>query len=47
MVTPHVASATVRGRERMVGMAVEQVLMALAGERPTHLVNPEVLESPE
>jgi len=28
-------------------MAVEQVLMALAGERPTHLVNPEVLEPPE
>ena len=47
MVTPHVASATVRGRERMVDMAVEQVLMALAGERPTHLVNPEVLEPPE
>jgi phosphoglycerate dehydrogenase-like enzyme len=42
VVTPHVASATVVGKQRMVDMAVEQVLMVLRGERPPNVVNPEV-----
>ena len=39
VVTPHVASSTVVGRQRMLTMAIEQALMALRGETPTHLVN--------
>ncbi len=40
--TPHIASYTDAGLKRMQTMACEQVAMALRGERPTHLVNPEV-----
>lgn len=43
IVTPHIASSTVAGRKRMNDMAFEQVAMALRGETPTHLLNPEVL----
>jgi phosphoglycerate dehydrogenase-like enzyme len=39
VVTPHVASSTEVGRDRMLSMAIEQALQALAGQRPTHLVN--------
>ena len=39
IVTPHIASNTTAGRARMERMAFEQVQMALAGERPTHLLN--------
>ncbi len=39
VVTPHVASATEVGRERMLAMAIDQALQALDGRRPTHLVN--------
>ena len=39
VVTPHIASATEVGRDRMLAMAIEQALQALAGERPTCLVN--------
>lgn len=42
IVTPHVASGTVEGRERIFRIALDQVLMVLAGLRPDHLVNPEV-----
>ena len=42
IVTPHIASNTTAGRERMERMAFEQVRMALAGARPTQLHNPEV-----
>jgi phosphoglycerate dehydrogenase-like enzyme len=42
IVTPHVASGTGAGLERMFVMAVEQASMALRGERPTHLCNPDV-----
>jgi phosphoglycerate dehydrogenase-like enzyme len=42
IVTPHVASATDAGRLRMLEMAIEQVTMALDGQRPTHLCNPDV-----
>ncbi len=42
IVTPHVASATPEGKERMFRSAFEQVMQVLQGERPAHLVNPEV-----
>lgn len=45
VVTPHVASATAVSRRRMLDMAMEQVLMALAGDRPTELLNPDALEN--
>lgn len=43
IVTPHIASNTTAGRDRMARMAFEQVSMALAGNRPTHLLNPTVV----
>lgn len=39
---PHVGSATVETRTRMARMAAENLLSALRGERPAHVVNPEV-----
>jgi D-3-phosphoglycerate dehydrogenase / 2-oxoglutarate reductase len=39
--TPHIAAATAASKERVWTMAVDQVLMALRGERPASLVNPE------
>lgn len=45
VVTPHVASATPEGKTRMFVGAVEQVVQVLKGERPPHLVNPEVWKS--
>ncbi len=42
IVTPHVASATAEGKARMFRTAFDQVLQVLQGERPDHLVNPEV-----
>ncbi|CAN5809161.1 hypothetical protein BH24DEI2_BH24DEI2_17230 [soil metagenome] len=42
VVTPHVASATPEGKTRMFVGALEQVVQVLKGERPPHLVNPEV-----
>lgn len=42
IVTPHIASNTTAGRERMERMAFEQARMGLAGERPTELLNPQV-----
>jgi len=44
IVTPHVASATFEGKRRIFGMAFSQVIQVLDGERPAHLVNPEVWE---
>jgi glyoxylate reductase len=44
IVAPHIASASVETRTKMANMAVENLLAALAGRRPTHLVNPEVWE---
>ena len=40
IVTPHIASNTTAGRERMERMAFDQVTSGLAGERPTQLLNP-------
>jgi glyoxylate reductase len=45
VVTPHIASATVATRTRMATMAAENVIAALAGERPPTIVNPEVLRA--
>ena len=43
--TPHIAGATVAGKERLWRNAIGQILMAFRGERPTHLCNPEVWET--
>ena len=40
---PHIGSASVATRTRMARMAVENLIAGLKGERPPHLVNPEVL----
>ncbi|HEY8486316.1 MAG TPA: D-glycerate dehydrogenase [Limnochordales bacterium] len=40
---PHIASATWETRSRMARMAAENLLAALAGRRPPHIVNPEVM----
>jgi D-3-phosphoglycerate dehydrogenase len=40
--TPHLASFTDEGRQRMGLMAVEDVLRVLRGEEPLHLANPAV-----
>jgi len=45
IVTPHIASNTTAGRERMERMAFEQVSLALAGDTPTQLLNTAVLDS--
>ena len=42
LVTPHVASATAEGRHRIFTMALDQVAAALAGIKPSHILNPEV-----
>ena len=43
LVTPHIAGITDQARRKLEQNAVEQVLMALRGERPSRLVNHEVL----
>lgn len=40
---PHLGSASLETRERMVEMAVENVIMALGGKTPRNLINPEIL----
>jgi D-3-phosphoglycerate dehydrogenase len=44
IVTPHLASGTIVGRQRLWGTAIEQALLVLRGERPLGLLNPEVWE---
>jgi len=39
---PHVGSATVETRLKMARMAADNLLAGLRGERPAHVVNPEV-----
>lgn len=41
--TPHIGSATFETREAMARCAVDNLLAALAGERPANLVNPQAL----
>jgi len=43
LVVPHIGSASVATRERMAVMAADNLIAALRGEVPKHLVNPEVL----
>lgn len=40
---PHVGSATVETRMKMARMAADNLLAGLRGERPAHVVNPEVM----
>ena len=42
VVTPHIASATADGKVRILEAAIDQALAVIRGERPAHLVNPEV-----
>ena len=40
---PHIGSASVATRTKMAVMAARNLTQALSGERPEHIVNPEVL----
>jgi D-3-phosphoglycerate dehydrogenase len=40
--TPHIASATGAGKERLWSIAIEQALQVLRGERPAHVLNPQI-----
>jgi D-3-phosphoglycerate dehydrogenase len=42
VLTPHIASATTAGRQKMWVNAIEQIRYVLHGEQPPHLINPEV-----
>ncbi len=44
LVVPHIGSASHATRNRMAVMAAENLLAALEGERPEHVVNPEVFD---
>ena len=44
IVVPHIASASVATRDKMAEMAARNLLAGIRGERPPHIVNPEVLE---
>ncbi|MGH9162733.1 MAG: 2-hydroxyacid dehydrogenase [Vicinamibacteraceae bacterium] len=44
VITPHVAAATVTGKQRLWRTALEQALMVLEGKPPWHMVNPEIWE---
>ena len=43
VIVPHIGSASVATRTKMAMMAVDNLLAGLKGERPHHVVNPEVL----
>ena len=40
---PHIGSASIQTRMKMAHLSVDNLLLGLAGERPTFLVNPEAL----
>ncbi|GIX48829.1 MAG: D-glycerate dehydrogenase [Candidatus Tectimicrobiota bacterium] len=44
VLTPHIGSASVATRTRMAVMAAQNLVAALRGERPPHVVNPEVYD---
>ncbi len=46
MITPHIASATDRGRRRMFSAALDNAMAALNGDRVATCVNPEVYDQP-
>lgn len=43
VLAPHIASASVETRTKMAMMAAQNCIAGLSGQRPPHLVNPEVL----
>jgi glyoxylate reductase len=43
LIVPHIASASIATRTKMATIAVDNLLAGLKGERPPHIVNPEVL----
>ncbi|MGB3364295.1 MAG: NAD(P)-dependent oxidoreductase, partial [Thermodesulfobacteriota bacterium] len=45
VLVPHIGSASIQTREKMIDMAVTSVDLALSGKVPKYLVNPEVLKS--
>ncbi|HEX2914172.1 MAG TPA: D-glycerate dehydrogenase [Chloroflexia bacterium] len=45
ILAPHLGSATVETRNEMSRLAATNLVLALRGEQPLHLVNPEVLKS--
>lgn len=45
-IVPHIGSASFATRTKMAIMAAENLVAALKGERPAHVVNPEVLDTP-
>jgi D-3-phosphoglycerate dehydrogenase len=42
VVTPHIGGVTEEAMSRMAIMAAEDILRVLAGDRPQHVVNPEI-----
>ncbi|MCX7226325.1 MAG: 3-phosphoglycerate dehydrogenase, partial [Burkholderiales bacterium] len=40
--TPHIAGATIESRTHASELAAQQIIQALAGQRPPQLLNPEV-----
>jgi glyoxylate reductase len=44
VLAPHLGSATLATRSAMGMLAVENLVAALRGERPAHVVNPSVVE---
>jgi glyoxylate reductase len=42
VLTPHTGSATVETRDKMAVMVANDMLLGLRGERPLHIVNPEI-----
>jgi phosphoglycerate dehydrogenase-like enzyme len=46
ILTPHIGSATVEAREAMSLAVVENLKAMIAGERPPHVVNPQVYGEP-
>ncbi len=47
VLTPHIGSASYETRKKMAELAVENCTLALGGERPRYLLNPEVLKESE
>lgn len=45
IVVPHIASASIQTRIKMAELAVNNLLAGLKGDRPPHLLNPDVLDS--
>ncbi|MBW2622275.1 MAG: D-glycerate dehydrogenase [Deltaproteobacteria bacterium] len=45
IITPHIASASVKTREKMAMMAAENLLAGIKGELPPNCVNPEAFKS--